>query len=65
MVHRRWIVVDTKTGQQVGKFATRYGAMVFAENLKGPLGRYSVIEQIGPNRVTVFEPRELSDHRRA
>ena len=38
--------------------------MVFAENLKGPLGRYSVVEQIGPNRVTAFEPRALLDHRR-
>jgi hypothetical protein len=48
VVDRRWIVVDTKTGQQVGKFATRYGAMVFAEHFKRPPGRYTVIDQIAP-----------------
>jgi hypothetical protein len=53
---RRWIVIDTKTGKEMGKFATRYGAMVFAEHLKGARGRYSVIEQIPPARVVVLAP---------
>jgi hypothetical protein len=64
VVHRRWIVIDTKSGRQVGKFATRYGAMVFAENLKGPSGRYAVVEQIGPNLVTVFESQGVTGIRR-
>ena len=34
VVNRRWIVIDTKSEQRVGKFASRYGAMVFAERLK-------------------------------
>ena len=58
MVNRRWIVIDTKSGQQVGKFATRYGAMMFAEHLKGPPGRYVVIDQITPSLVVRFEPQE-------
>ena len=61
MVHRRWVVIDTKSGQQVGKFATRYAATVFAEHLKAPSGRYLVIDQITPSRVIKFEPQELSD----
>jgi hypothetical protein len=59
VVNRRWVVIDTKSGQQVGKFATRYGAMVFAENLKAPRGRYVVIDQIPPSRVIRLEPKEL------
>ena len=47
MVNRHWIVIDTKQGAEVGKFATRYGAMVFVENLKGLPGRYTVVDQIG------------------
>jgi hypothetical protein len=60
MVKQRWIVIDTKSGQQVGKFATRYGATVFAENLKGPPGRFAVVAQIEPNPAVRFEPQPTS-----
>jgi len=65
VVNRRWTVIDTKSGQQVGKFATRYGAMMFAEHLKGPPGRYAVMYQITPTPVVRFEPQGLSGNRRA
>jgi hypothetical protein len=54
----RWIVIDTKYGSEVGKFATRYGAMVFAENLKGPPGRYTVLAQIAPTAAVKPEPQQ-------
>jgi hypothetical protein len=53
----RWVVIDTKFNSQVGKFATRYGAMVFAEKLKGLPGRYTVVEQNTPSQVVGFEPQ--------
>ena len=65
MVNRRWIVIDTKNGQQVGKFASRYGAMVFAEHLKGPPGRFTVIDEIEPSRVVKFEPKASATIERA
>jgi len=61
MVNRRWVVIDTKSGQQVGKSATRYGAMVFAEHLKGPPGGYRVIDQIQASRVVRYEPQDHAD----
>jgi hypothetical protein len=60
MVKPRWIVIDTKSGLQVGKFATRYGATVFAENLRAPPGRYAVVAHIEPSRVVIYEPRSTT-----
>ena len=60
---RRWVVIDSKYGSRVGKFATRYTAMVFAENLKGPPGRYTIVEQIAPSPVVRFETQRLTSHR--
>jgi hypothetical protein len=65
VVNRRWIVIDTKSGQRVGKFASRYGAMVFAERLKGPPGRFAVIDEIEPSRVVRFEPKASASIERA
>ena len=65
VVNRRWIVIDTKSGQRVGKFASRYGAMVFAERLKGPPGRFAVIDEIQPSRVIRFEPKASATIERA
>ena len=65
MVNRRWIVIDTKSGQRVGKFASRYGAMVFAERLKGPPGRFAFIDEIEPSRVVRFEPKASATIERA
>ena len=65
MVNRRWIVVDTKSGEGVGKFASRYGAMVFAERLKGPPGRFAVIDEIELSRVIRFEPKASATVERA
>ena len=31
--------------------------MVFAEHLKGPPGRFAVIDEIEPSRVVRFEPK--------
>ena len=59
---RRWVVIDTRHGSHVGKFATRYAAMVFAENLKGPCPRYAIVEQITPSPVVRFEPQRLPTH---
>ena len=60
MVKPRWIVIDTKSGLQVGKFATRYGASVFAENLKGAPGRFTVVAHIEPSRTVIYEPRSTT-----
>jgi hypothetical protein len=56
----RWVVIDANSGSPVGKFATRYGAMVFAENLNGPPGRYTILPQIAPSPVLVeTEPQHI------
>jgi len=60
VVKQRWIVIDTRNGQQVGKFATRYGATVFAENLKGPPGRFAVVAQIEASPAVRFEPQSTA-----
>ena len=65
MVNRRRIVIDTKSGQRVGKFASRYGAMVFAERLKGLPGRFAVLDEIKPSRVVRFEPKTSATIERA
>ena len=65
MVNWRWIVIDTKSGQPAAKFASRYGAMVFAERLKGTPGRFAVIDEIEPSRVVRFEPKAAATIERA
>jgi len=58
MVKPRWIVIEC--GQQVGKFATRYGATVYAEDLKGAPGRFAVVARIEPSRAVRYEPQSIA-----
>ncbi len=54
----KWLVIAR--GRELGEFASRYAAMVFAERLPGREGPYTVREKPNPNM-----PKETSGRQRS
>ncbi len=56
----KWLVIAR--GRELGEFASRYAAMVFAERLPGSEGPYAVREKPGPS-VQMEAPRRTRSRR--
>ncbi len=56
----KWLVIAK--GRELGEFASRYAAMVFAERLPGSEGPYAVREKPSPS-VQMEAPRRTRSRR--